>query len=61
MTTAVSGANIGGGLVLMFGVSIGLGLAGVALRGAWGMIAPRRSPTTEGGLSSRTEGRSPAE
>jgi hypothetical protein len=61
MTAAVSGANIGGGLVLMFGVPIGLGLVGVALWGARGLIAPRRSPTTEGGLSSRTEGRSPAE
>jgi hypothetical protein len=61
MTAAVSGANIGGGLVLMFGVPIGLGLVGVARWGARGLIAPRRSPTTEGGLSSRTEGRSPAE
>lgn len=47
MTAAVSGANIGGGLVLMFGVPIGLGLVGVALWGARGLIAPRQSPTTD--------------
>jgi hypothetical protein len=34
MTAAVSGANIGGGLVLIFGGPIGLGLVGVALWGA---------------------------
>ncbi|HEV8649751.1 MAG TPA: hypothetical protein VG276_10190 [Actinomycetes bacterium] len=61
MTAAVSGANIGGGIVLMLGGPIGLGLVGVALWGARWRIAPRQAPTTGGGSSSATEGRSPSE
>jgi hypothetical protein len=60
MTAAVSGANIGGGIVLVFGVPIGLGLVGVALWGAWRLIAPQQPPTT-GESSTTIEGRSPAE
>jgi hypothetical protein len=60
MTAAVSGANIGGGLVLYLGGPIGLGLIGVALWAAWRLIAPQQPPIT-GGSSTTTDGRSPAE
>jgi hypothetical protein len=58
MTAAVSGANIGGAIVLYLGGPIGLGLVGMALWAAWRLITPQRPPTT-GGSSTTTEGRSP--
>jgi hypothetical protein len=59
MTAAVDGGNIGGAIVLFLGVPIGLGLVGVALWGAWRLLAPQQPPTTDGS-STTTEGRSPA-
>jgi hypothetical protein len=58
MTAPVSGANIGGAIMLYLGGPIGLGLVGMALWAAWRLITPRQPPTT-GGSSTTTEGRSP--
>jgi hypothetical protein len=60
MTAAVDGANIGGGMVLMFGGPLVVGLVAVALWGAWRLVTPQQPPAT-GGSSTTTQGRSPAE
>jgi hypothetical protein len=51
MTAAVSGANIGGGLVLMFGVPVAFGLVWMASWAALRLISPRqpRTSATDGG------------
>jgi hypothetical protein len=61
MTAAVSGANIGGAMVLYLGGPLGLGLVVVTLLEAVErLIAPQQPPTTDGS-SATTQGRSPAE
>jgi hypothetical protein len=60
MTAGVSGANIGGAIVLYLGGPIGLGLVWVALRRAWRLITPQQPPTT-GGSSTTSKGRSPTQ
>jgi len=59
MTAAVDGANIGGGMVIMFGGPLVLGLVAAALWGAWRLITPQ--PPTTDGSSTTIDGRSPAE
>jgi hypothetical protein len=59
MTAAVDGGNIGGAAVLDLGGPIGLVLVWVALRRAWRLITPQ--PSTTGGSSTTTKGRSPTE
>lgn len=60
MTAGVSGANIGGAILLYLGGPIGLVLVGVALRRVWRLITPQQAPTT-GGSSTTSKGRSPTE
>jgi hypothetical protein len=57
MTAPVDGANIGGAILLYLGGPIGLVLVGVALWAAWRLITPQQ-PTTTGGSSTTSNGRS---
>jgi hypothetical protein len=60
MTAGVGGANIGGAILLYLGGPIGLVLVGVALWAAWRLITAQQ-PTTTGGSSTTSNGRSPSE